>query len=144
MEGSEMIHLYQESTDLQSITLEKIRIAISQKIEPLGVKGLELHIRQDYITDSFVLQFTALSTGKKTEKTSEEYKTVQCPFDWWESVKERFFPTWLLKRFPVQYKSETFKIYSSTTQIINTCPHQDLPKHDFAHFQFLASQYIRQ
>lgn len=139
-----MIHLYQESTDLQSLTLEKIKIAISRKIEPLGVKGLELHVRQDYLTDSFVLQFIALLTGKKTEKTSEEHKTVQYPFDWWEAVKERFFPTWLLKKFPAQYKSQTFKILSSTTMVINVCPHQDLPKHDFAHYRFLTNRCIRQ
>ena len=30
-------------------------------------------------------------------------KTIKHPSDWWQSLKERWFPLWALKRWPVKY-----------------------------------------
>jgi len=32
---------------------------------------------------------------------------IRYPADWWEAFKERWFPRWLLKRYPVKYHEET-------------------------------------
>jgi len=34
----------------------------------------------------------------------ETEHTVVYPADWWQAVKERWFPVWLLRRYPVVYK----------------------------------------
>jgi hypothetical protein len=34
---------------------------------------------------------------------------VQYPKDWWEAFKERWFPKWLLKRYPVRYRVVNMK-----------------------------------
>ena len=33
-----------------------------------------------------------------------EIERIECrwPADWWEAVKQRWFPKWMLKRWPVQ------------------------------------------
>jgi len=33
---------------------------------------------------------------------------ISFPSDWWEAVKERWFPEWLLKRYPVEYTKRVF------------------------------------
>jgi hypothetical protein len=38
----------------------------------------------------------------------ERVKEIRYPLDWWQAVKERFLPKWLLKRYPVKY--HTWKI----------------------------------
>lgn len=44
---------------------------------------------------------------------------VAFPQDWWEAVKERWFPHWALKRWPVKYRRVSCheQIYKSV------CPH---------------------
>lgn len=37
----------------------------------------------------------------------EARQTVTYPADWWQAVKARFFPAWLLKRYPVRHASVT-------------------------------------
>lgn len=37
--------------------------------------------------------------GKQLEKVDVKY-----PADWWQAVKDRWFPEWAKRRWPVQYK----------------------------------------
>lgn len=50
------------------------------------------------IKHEFIHDITALLYGVKDKPLHVTY-----PKDWWESVKDRFFPEWLLKRYPVQF-----------------------------------------
>lgn len=48
------------------------------------------------------------------ENESLKHQEVKYPFDWWEAFKERWFPRFLLKRYPVKYKKvilDVKKIY---------------------------------
>lgn len=47
-------------------------------------------------------------------KIDEEF-----PEDWWEAFKDRWFPEWLLKRYPVKYK----RIYVNQKIYKSVCPH---------------------
>jgi hypothetical protein len=33
--------------------------------------------------------------------------TMEVPLDWWEHFKERWFPVWALRRWPVRYHRHT-------------------------------------
>ncbi len=33
-----------------------------------------------------------------------EYKEVSYPADWWQAFKERWFPKWAKRRWPVEYE----------------------------------------
>jgi len=35
---------------------------------------------------------------------TQEDPLCRYPVDWWQAVKERWFPPWLLRRYPVRYK----------------------------------------
>jgi len=55
------------------------------------------------------------------------------PKDWWQAFKDRWFPAWALKRWPVQW--ETIDIDQQIYQAV--CPHiQDDPQS--RHLQFLC------
>lgn len=41
-------------------------------------------------------------------ETLEEIE-VQYPADWWQALRERWFPKWWLRRWPVQYTVRTMK-----------------------------------
>ena len=50
------------------------------------------------------------------------------PSDWKEAFKERFFPKWLLRKFPIHYTQKPSlvkKVY--VTRFIKNCPHMDTP-----------------
>lgn len=35
--------------------------------------------------------------------------TVRYPLDWWQHFKVRWFPRWLLSRYPAKYRTEEFE-----------------------------------
>jgi len=55
---------------------------------------------------------------------SDTIRTVRWPRDWWQAVKERFFPKWLLRRFPVMYKERVFQASLMLPKIV--IPKQNL------------------
>lgn len=36
------------------------------------------------------------------------HETVRYPADWWQAFKERWFPVWLKRQFPVRYEEHEF------------------------------------
>jgi len=57
------------------------------------------------------------------------------PADWWQAFRERWFPSWILARFPVKYVVIDIeqKIYRAV------CPHVDCPGESI-HFQWFGEQ----
>ena len=56
---------------------------------------------------------------------------VSWPADWWQAMKERWFPQWLRRISPVQYETRYFARY---------CPHAFEGKPE-PHFEFLNSRF---
>lgn len=52
----------------------------------------------DQIANQIVVELSTILQGETLEKVEFKY-----PEDWFQAVKERFFPKWLLKRYPVKY-----------------------------------------
>ena len=61
---------------------------------------------------------------------------IRYPKDWWEAVKERWFPVWLIKKFPVQYTV----IDIDYPRYKAVCPHIDVPKDDKIHWEWMYLQ----
>lgn len=58
------------------------------------------YILEDLMADNIIFRIRKLFVGDKMEKYH-----IQHPLDWWEAFKERWFPKWLTKRYPVKYKT---------------------------------------
>ena len=39
----------------------------------------------------------------------KQFVEVKYPLDWWQSFKERWFPKWVLRRWPVRYHYEKWE-----------------------------------
>ena len=48
----------------------------------------------------------------------EVMATVEVPADWWQALKERWFPRWALRRWPARRRS-----IATRTSVIRVCPH---------------------
>jgi len=94
--------------------LEKIRNnpEILKRLEFAAQEIISRHDLQFSVEPSFILDdcFNGLLVRLEASIYGQiEPETVKYPKDWVESLKERFFPQWLLKRFPVQYKTHTLQ-----------------------------------
>jgi hypothetical protein len=56
---------------------------------------------EEYMKDLYLTRLRGSILG---ELDDYNIKTAKYPIDWWEAVKERWFPRWLKKFSPVKYK----------------------------------------
>lgn len=57
--------------------------------------------------EDFEVRFTACSNAYvnfRHRLYSHKVKDVEYPADWWEAFKDRWFPSWLKRRYPVKMK----------------------------------------
>lgn len=79
---------------------EKIRINIELSASP-ELLGAKCSVFQEWATEHVRMSVHGFLWGKMIEHFEVRY-----PCDWWEALKQRFAPTWFLRRWPVR---ETFK-----------------------------------
>jgi hypothetical protein len=108
---------------IEEIVLEKLKlIAISRfqrdMIFPQSVK-LTLSEQEEFLYDTVLVRMVVEIMGKLQDDS-----TVKYPSDWKESLKERFLPYWLKKRFPVKYTEKS---------VYKVCPHIDTKFRDNPH-----------
>ena len=61
---------------------------------------------------------------------------MQIPADWWQGVKERWFPYWLKKRFPVRY---------AQIVAVHKFPELDVPStlgKEFVHLEIVPAELV--
>ena len=90
--------------------------------------------------DGFGIDWWADLTGKRlwakmhayliskkvhVDEYSQTVGVYSAPETWWDHFKARFYPYWLLKRFPVTYKEIEMTV-NHTVNHIHVCPHTDL------------------
>lgn len=75
----------------------------------------EIERSQTWAPDEVIVRFNA-SIASQHIDTLEDY-TFKAPADWWEAVKERWFPAWALKRCPVCYRVDTINVLALYPQI---------------------------
>lgn len=87
-----------------SVTLKKLRFQLSRIIHKEFLEELELDGRLERWFDDYVTGL-ALSLRSQiwAEKVEEVSHTFRTPKTWWEHTKERWFPKWYLKKWPVRY-----------------------------------------
>jgi hypothetical protein len=66
----------------------------------------------DTATESLVVSLQATVLGKGPKEF-----TCQYPESWWQHLKERWFPGWLLRRHPVRYRQWQVKAYMHFSEI---------------------------
>ena len=85
---------------ITEIELEKIRLAILEVVsEEILDPKVDFSLHTSFIRDDIAIRLRGYIWGKQLGKHSVTY-----PEDWWQAFKERWFPKWVLGRYPVRYK----------------------------------------
>jgi len=83
----------------EEIILEKIKKASIVKFSKEIIDGLDLDLDSDFLVDMYafraIKEVLALKAGDRI---------ICYPENWREAIKERWYPQWLKKRFPIKYK----------------------------------------
>ncbi|NIR18000.1 MAG: hypothetical protein GWN86_30505 [Desulfobacterales bacterium] len=69
-------------------------IIAAMQVNPASVKAFA-----DIMSDNVILDFVHYFAAQSLGQIEEKY-----PADWWQAFRERFFPKWWLKRWPVKHK----------------------------------------
>ena len=97
-----------KSIDIKTIELERLKYAIQQVVTNECLRDIaEVKIIEDYLMDSIRILICDLVWG---EHVTEEHREVEYPADWWQAFKERWFPAWLIERYPVKYHTERIEV----------------------------------
>ena len=91
---------------MKTVELEALQIGLQQSItgEFLNA-GVEFV--QDVLTDRIKI---AIRGFVWAEKESVRQQDIKYPRDWWQAFKERWFPAWLLRKYPVDYHHITIDV----------------------------------
>ena len=103
------------------IELEKIKIAIAESVsnELLGVAVECKDIADDFIKNRMTLLVHGYIWGE-----SGKTQTIRYPATWWDAVKERWFPQWLLARYPVTYREHEISLKTLYPDFKISMPHE--------------------
>lgn len=96
---------YTDFFHYKSVTLEKMGIGFELKIAREIVSELDRYV--GYKIRAYVWSQDA---GKKV--------TFKYPSDWWQAFKERWFPAWLLKRYPIFYTVQEFQVKATYPDLV--------------------------
>lgn len=75
-------------------TFDLIKVGLIQRV---GSNLIRPNIQISSLVDSFDVSITGRLMGQDDLKRYE----VSYPADWYQAFKERWFPSWLLKKYPV-------------------------------------------
>jgi hypothetical protein len=66
------------------------------------IPDIDISTHDTFFCSEIILRVKGFVWGENLQS-----ETIQAPRDWWEHFKERWFPAWALRRWPVQYTGKT-------------------------------------
>jgi hypothetical protein len=132
MKEQEKFTLMNEQEKFMTFTAKKLEACVQIALTNNNI--LELTDAEYYWHMDSQASYLVASLRKKVLANGIETVCFECsyPKDWWEAFKERWFPKFLLNRYPVEYEIKTFKREVYT----RICPHQSVTPRT-SHFHFL-------
>jgi hypothetical protein len=96
---------FDSQSNVERIMLERFKFGVRHMALQEDLQFLS-DVDIEYMTDSIarnvVYNFRAEVMGQKLDQ-------IKHPADWKEAFKERWFPKWLLEKYPVRYKRYDIK-----------------------------------
>jgi hypothetical protein len=129
-------HEHHAAVRIRDVTVELIKTNIKRRISREIIKDYQGSYNldvYDLMADQIVIEFTAFMAGKVTNQIHVD---VEYPTNWWEAFKDRWFPDWMLAKWPVKYT----RILIDEPQFA-ICPH--LPSEQkLIHYEWLRDQPV--
>lgn len=108
-----MIHVAETTHRLDIVQLGVSAALSRYQLEDLA-HSIELEAVQHRLGEQLVYQLRAYLYGKK-ESTEHRF-----PATWWDAVKIRFFPAWLLRRYPpifIVIRADATELYPDIARV---------------------------
>ena len=83
--------------ETKDVILHKIKYGLRDYIDP-NLLDESVTIEWDWYVNRIVVMVKNMMWAEDLKKY--EFKW---PRDWWQALKERWFPEWLLERYPIEY-----------------------------------------
>jgi hypothetical protein len=84
----------------KTINLEKVRIGVMTRVLDVWGQNCEITEVEDFLTNNLAVSLRSFCWCDE----EREVVAAEWPADWWQAVKERFAPSWFLRRWPVKTK----------------------------------------
>ena len=81
---------------METIELQKLKYAIIASVPEAIITDVRLIDHFDFISNEVVAQVIGIIWSQQLEE-------IKYPRDWWQAIKDRWFPNWLKERYPVIY-----------------------------------------
>jgi hypothetical protein len=96
-DGSE---LWNKPYKVNRLVLDRLQFSLSYYLSQELQKEMAIspQVLAEMIGEQIVYKIRFFLYGKKIKTT------VHYPRDWWEAFKDRWFPQWLKRKYPVQYQ----------------------------------------
>lgn len=119
--------------DVQKIVLSSIRASLSTSITASLAKH-NPSLVAEVISKDLIVKLNAYIVAMPTEKICVYHKY---PKDWWQAVKERWFPKWAKNKWPIKYV-----VIDISENKFAVCPH--LPcDGSIMHYEWLRDASIK-
>lgn len=83
------------------IQLEKIKLAFLQKVSR---ELLDASVETGFSGDDFVKNLTTIKIQGYLWGESGIPRLIEYPLTWWDAFKDRWFPDWLLCKYPARFQ----------------------------------------
>ena len=84
---------------IEEENLEKLKFIILHELPPgISLKSVDFSEHVSFIRDTVMMRVSFCLLGKELKPIK-----LKWPLTWWEHFKERHFPGWLKKKYPVKY-----------------------------------------
>ncbi len=85
-----------EMNNIHEVTLTKIKVGMAKVIDERLLLDAQFNIAR-LLSDQFRAELVGYLLGEDIQR-----KEVSYPADWWQAFKDRWFPTWARRRWPVR------------------------------------------
>ena len=119
----------QKDYGLTRMMAERVQRILVQRISGAVAQSARLNMLPA-VADEMAFRLSADFHALPLVKVNYDFKA---PLDWWQAVKERWFPRWALLRWPVEYREG----WCHFTQYGPICPHIEGDPHA-RHFEWMA------
>ena len=113
----------------KELCLNVRRILADRDIYPQNLTFEEY--RMDLV-DGMAMDMRAYFLGVP-EKANHDHRLV--PLDWWQHFKDRWFPKWAKRRWPVQHEKIEW-----TTNVYRICPHLNIETGNARHIEWMTDR----
>ncbi len=126
--------MIEDSVEFERTALPLMRAAVSRTVNigDLTRSKMRLDSWRDTFIDGMSYQLSTYLVGNKVHERVCE--NIEYPSDWKESFKERWFPEFLKKSYPVKYTRVPTLIHH-----YHMCPHAPSPWNNGKHIEFLTT-----